>query len=179
MSIVTKKGDKGKTSLYQGKIVSKDHLRIEACGSLDELTSYLGLVKSMVREKNIVNLIELIQKDLFILATEIVTELKSLAKLKKRIDSSFIGYLNKAILEIEEKKDLEIKGFKLPGKSSISSVLDIARTITRRVERRSVTLARKKLLKNKHILIYLNRLSDLLYLLARLPKDSLNSKDLR
>jgi len=179
MSIVTKKGDKGNTSLYQGKMVSKDHLRIEACGSLDELSSYLGLAKSMIKGKNIVTLIESIQKDLFILATEMVTEIKSLGKLKKRIDSSLIDHLNKAILEIEDKKGLKIKGFKLSGKSSASSVLDIARTITRRVERRVVTLARKKLLKNKYILIYLNRLSDLLFLLARLPKDCLGAKDLK
>ncbi len=173
MSIVTKKGDKGKTSLYQGKMVSKDHIRIEACGSLDELSSHLGLVKSIANRKNIVNLIESIQKDLFILSTEVVTEIKILGKLKKRIDSSFISRLDKSILEIEEKKGLKIKGFRLPGSSPISSILDISRTIARRVERRITTLSRKKLLNNKHILVYLNRLSDLLYLLARLPKDCL------
>jgi len=175
MGIVTKKGDKGKTSLYQGKPVSKDHIRMEACGTIDELSSYLGLAKSMIKSKNIINIIESIQKDLFILATELVTEAKALKKLKRRIDSSFIDYLDKAILDLEEKKGLKIRCFQLPGASSVSSVLDISRTITRRAERRVATLGRKKLLSNKYILVYLNRLSDLLFLLARLSKDCLGT----
>jgi len=173
MGIVTKKGDKGKTSLYQGKRVNKDHIRMEACGTLDELSSYLGLAKSMIRNKNIINIIESIQKDLFILGAEIVTEAKALKKLKKRIDSSFIDYLDRAILDLEDKKGLKVRCFQLPGASSASSILDISRTITRRAERRVVVLGRKKLISNKSILVYLNRLSDLLFLLARLSKDCL------
>ena len=177
MSIVTKKGDKGKTSLYKGKLVSKDNIRIETCGSIDELSCYLGLAKSMIKKKNIIVLLESIQKDLFILATEVATEVKNSEKFKKRIDNSFVDYLNKAILDLEEKKGLKIKGFQLPGKSLISSVLDLSRVIARRVERRIVSLNRKKLLNNKYILVYLNRLSDLLYLLARLSKDYFGVKD--
>jgi len=167
MSIVTKKGDKGKTSLYQGKSVSKDHMRMEACGVLDELSSYLGLAKSMIKGKRIKGIVESIQKDLFILGSEVVTEVKSLKKLKKRIDSSFISCLDKFILDLESKKGLKIRSFQLPGVNPVSSVLDISRTITRKLERRIVSLGRKKLLSNKTILVYLNRLSDLLYLLAR------------
>ena len=167
MGIVTKKGDKGKTSLYQGKRVSKDHIRIEACGTLDELSSYLGLAKSMIGNKKIGNIIESIQKDLFILGSELASGDKVLNKLKRRINSSFIDCLNKAILDLEKKKGLKIRCFQLSGASSVSSVLDISRTIARRLERRVVALGRKKLLNNKCILVYLNRLSDLLYLLAR------------
>ena len=167
MSIVTKKGDKGKTFLYQGKSVSKDHVRMEACGVLDELSSYLGLAKSMIKGKRIKGIVESIQKDLFLLGSEVVTEVKSLNKLKKRIDSSFIGCLDKVILDLESKKGLKIRSFQLSGVNPVSSVLDISRTITRKLERRIVTLGRKKLLSNKTILVYLNRLSDLLYLLAR------------
>ncbi len=176
MGIVTKKGDKGKTSLYQGKPVSKDHIRIEVCGTIDELSSYLGLAKSMIKNRKICGIIESIQKDLFILCTEIVTEAKALNKLKKRIDGSFINYLDKAILGLENKKGLKIRCFQLPGTSPISSVLDISRTIARKLERRVVGLVRKKLLSNKCILVYLNRLSDLLFLLARLSKNCLESK---
>ncbi len=179
MGIVTKKGDKGKTSLYQGKPVSKDHIRMEACGTIDELSSYLGLAKSMIKNRKIGGIIESIQKDLFILGTEIVTEGLALKKLKKRIDSSFIDCLDKAILDLEEKKGLKVRCFQLPGASSVSSVLDISRTITRRAERRVTTLGRKKLLSNKCILVYLNRLSDLLFLLARLSKDCLGGQGLR
>ncbi len=175
MGIVTKKGDNGKTSLYRGKPVGKDDIRIEACGTLDELSSYLGLAKSMIKNKKIAGIIESIQKDLFVLCTELVTEAKALKKLKKRIDSSFIDCLDKAILDLEKKKGLGVSCFQLPGDSSVSSVLDISRTITRKLERRVVTLGRKKLLSNKCILVYLNRLSDLLYLLARLSKDCLGA----
>jgi len=173
MGIVTKKGDKGKTSLYQGKRVGKDHIRMEACGTIDELSSYLGLAKSMVKSKKIINIIESIQKDLFILDTEIVTEGLALKKLKKRIDSSFVDRLDRVILDLEEKKGLKTKCFQLPGAGSVSSIFDISRTIARRAERRVATLGRKKLLSNKSILIYLNRLSDLLYLLARLSEGTI------
>lgn len=175
MGIVTKKGDKGKTSLYQGRRVSKDHIRMEACGTLDELSSYLGLAKSMIKSKNIINIIESIQKDLFILGTELVTEGLALKKLKKRIDSSFIDCLDKVMLDLEEKKGLKVRCFQLPGAGSVSGVLDISRTIARKLERRVTTLGRKKFLSNKCILVYLNRLSDLLYLLARLSKDCLGA----
>ena len=174
MSIVTKKGDKGMTSLYRGRRVSKDHIRIEACGTIDELSSYLGLSKSMIKNRKISNIIESIQKDLFILCTEIVTETKALEKLKKRIDNSFTNYLDKAIKGLEEEKGIRIKCFKRSGENSISSILDICRTIARRAERRVIALRRKRLLSNKHILSYLNRLSDLLFLLARASEGSLN-----
>ena len=173
MGIATKKGDNGKTSLYQGKRVSKDHIRIEACGVLDELSSCLGLAKSMVKDKKIIGVIESIQRDLFVLCTEIVTESKALNKLKKRIDSSFIDCLDKVILDLEGKKGLKVRCFQLSGASPVSSILDLSRTIARKLERRVVTLNRKKLLSNKYILVYLNRLSDLLFLLARLSEGTI------
>ncbi|MFH1519384.1 MAG: cob(I)yrinic acid a,c-diamide adenosyltransferase [Candidatus Omnitrophota bacterium] len=167
MSIVTKKGDKGKTGLWQGPRVSKDHIRIEACGTLDELSSCLGLSKSMIKDRQAKKIIEDIQKNLFILGTEIVTETKSLNKLKQRIDNSFIGCIDKIIKGLEDEKNLKIGCFQLPGENTLASSLDICRAVTRRAERRVITLSRKKLLRNKYILTYLNRLSDLFYLLAR------------
>ncbi|MCK4519596.1 MAG: cob(I)yrinic acid a,c-diamide adenosyltransferase [Candidatus Omnitrophica bacterium] len=167
MSIVTKKGDRGKTHLYQGPRVSKDHIRIESCGTLDELSSYLGLSKSMIKNKQIKKIIEKIQKDLFILCAEIATEAKSLNKLKERIDNSFVECLDGIIKGLEDKKSLRVRYFQVSGENPVSSTLDICRTIARRAERRVITLKRKKFLSNRHILIYLNRLSDFLYLLAR------------
>lgn len=166
MSIVTKKGDQGETHLYQGRRVSKDHIRIESCGTLDELSSCLGLSKSMIKNKQIRKTIEKIQKDLSILCTEIATEFKSLNKLKQRIDNSFVGRLDEIIKDLEDKKSLKVRGFQVSGEDPVSSTLDICRTVTRRAERRVTTLNRKKFLSNRYILIYLNRLSDLLYLLA-------------
>lgn len=164
MSIVTKRGDRGKTSLYKGARVSKDHIRVEAVGSLDEVSSYLGISKSLIKSKKKKKIIESIQKDLFIVNSEIATPSKSL---KKRISYSQVSRLEQEIIDLEGKLTPKLKGFSLAGKNKVSSNLDLARTITRRAERRAVTLARKKKLKNENILVYLNRLSDLLYLLAK------------
>jgi cob(I)alamin adenosyltransferase len=173
MGIVTKKGDSGKTSLYRGGRVSKDDIRIDTCGIIDELSSYLGLSKSMIGNKPVAAIINSIQEDLFVLSTEIVTEAKQRRQLKKRIDTSYVERLDEFLIDLEEKKGLRTKCFKIPGASPVSSVLDIGRTIARRAERSVTTMARKKILTNKYILIYLNRLSDLLFLLARLSKNCL------
>lgn len=167
MSIVTKRGDNGQTSLYCGGRVMKDHIRIEACGDLDELCSYLGMSKCLTKDKKEKELIVSVQKDLFVIGSEIATPANMLARLKKKIDSDDVRRVEKALERIETKSQHPRRAFAIPGKDSVSSVLDIARAVTRRVERRTVTLRNKQMLKNTHILVYLNRLSDLLYLLAR------------
>lgn len=168
MRITTKQGDKGKTQLCWGKRVSKDHIRIEACGEIDELNSYLGALKSIVKSKKIKTLFTLIQRNLIILSTELVCEPKFINKVKKRINSKQVEALGSEIRKLERKCTQLEKAFHLPGKSLASSLLDISRCVARRAERRVVTLQKKKMVKNEFILIYLNRLSDLLYLLARL-----------
>ena len=168
MKITTKTGDKGKTSLYKGKRVSKDDIRIEICGTLDELSACLGLAKSLVKKnKNIKELIASIQKELFIIGSEIACQSKFIEQLQKRIGSDQVENIDKFIQKLEKKKENKLKCFSLSGKNFISAVFDLARTTARRAERRVVTLQRKKVLKNDQIIIYLNRLSDLLYLLAR------------
>ncbi|MBP7087780.1 MAG: cob(I)yrinic acid a,c-diamide adenosyltransferase [Candidatus Omnitrophica bacterium] len=166
-SIVTKFGDKGKTLLYSGTVVDKDHISIETCGEIDELSSYLGLAKSLIKSKRTKKIIEFCQQDLFLIGTEVALEAKDIIRLKERINKSFISNLERRILQLEKKGVIKKRCFHLPGKNIISGNLDVARAITRRVERKIVTLAKKKKLKNKHILVYLNRLSDFLYLLAR------------
>ncbi|MCQ9205411.1 MAG: cob(I)yrinic acid a,c-diamide adenosyltransferase [Omnitrophica bacterium] len=167
-SIVTKTGDKGKTSLCQGRRVNKDNVRIEACGVLDELCSYLGLAKSLIKAGKIKKTIETIQKDLFVIGTELATEKKFISQIKKRISFEQINYLEKIINSLERNSKLIKPCFQLPGHNLLSSSLDVSRTIARKLERRTTTLIRKKVLADNHILVYLNRLSDLLYLLARL-----------
>ncbi len=167
MSITTKTGDKGKTSLYQGGRVSKDNLRVELCGGVDELCSYLGLAKSLLKPKKVKNIIESIQKDLFIIGSEIASETKFLKKLKNKINKADVNRLEKIIKELEAKNKVRSRCFYLPGQNAVSAALDISRTITRRIERRITTSLRKKIIKNNYILIYLNRASDLLFLLAR------------
>lgn len=167
MSITTKKGDRGITSLCFGAPVSKDNIRLEACGTLDELNSFLGLAKSLIKQKKNKKLIESLQGDLFVIGAELATKRVSLAKLRKRIDKSYASRLENAICELEKKKVIKGSCFCLPGANPASGTLDIARTIARRAERLIVTLKRRGKLHNDSILVYLNRLSDLLYLLAR------------
>jgi cob(I)alamin adenosyltransferase len=166
MRITTKDGDSGLTSLLYGGRVRKDNLRVEACGMLDELSSFLGLSKSLSKKKAVKKLINRAQKDLFIIGSETACRPHSVRKLKNRIKQENIKNLESFIETLEENKPGR-HSFVLPGKSRLSATFDVARTIARRTERRMVTLNRKRMIKNKYILIYLNRLSDLLYLLAR------------
>jgi ATP:cob(I)alamin adenosyltransferase len=177
MGIITKKGDKGFTFLYKGGRVKKDDLRIEICGCLDEVVAFLGLSKCLTKKKTLKRLLERIQKDLFLIGTEIATLPSFLKSFKKRIEKKHIDYLEEHIKDLEKKKVLKKKGFYLPTDNLFSGYLEISRVLTRKVERRIVSLKNKKGLKNNFILIYLNRLSDLLYLLAR--KEEKNPKNLK
>ena len=167
MSIVTKKGDTGKTSLFFGGVVSKDNPRVELNGALDELSSFLGMAKSLIKDKAAKKSLEGVQKDLIVINAEIATLPKFLAKLKKRIDRRDVGRLEKGIKELETKSPAGNLYFSLPGQNLVSSCLHVARTIARRAERRCVTLSKKGLIKNPSMLAYLNRLSDFLYFVAR------------
>jgi ATP:cob(I)alamin adenosyltransferase len=167
MSIVTKKGDKGRTSLFLGGCVAKDSPIMELEGALDELCSFLGLSKSLIKDRTKKKALESIQEDLFVIGAEVATAPRFLKRLKIKIEKNDVGRLEKIIDGLEAKRTLKECCFCLPGKNLTSSALDISRTIARRSERRAVSLTKKKLLKNPYILVYLNRLSDLLYLLAR------------
>jgi len=153
MKISTKRGDNGTTSLLYGSRVKKDSLRIEACGALDELNSFLGLCKNRLKNKKWVNLITRIQKDLFLAGSETVCRGNDAFRLRKKIGCGEVRQLERSIEELERRH--KCGAFVLPGANDISAHLDIARTVARRAERRVVAL------------VYLNRLSDLLFLLAR------------
>jgi cob(I)alamin adenosyltransferase len=167
MSITTKTGDNGMTYLYMGGKVSKDDIRVEAYGSIDELCSFLGMSKTQIKDKKIKNMIESIQKDLFVVSSELAVCPKFINKIKEKTDQNCVDKIEKFIKMFERKKVPKLHCFAVPGNNFISSILDVSRTVARRAERRIVTLKNKKDLKNNYILIYLNRLSDLLYLLAR------------
>lgn len=167
MSITTKTGDNGDTSLLYGGRVSKDDLRIETNGILDELNSFLGLSKSLLKGRQQKGIIDRIQRDISTLISEIAAGTKSVHRLRRRIKKDDIRMLECLIKKLEKKRGLKRRSFAIPGKNTLSATLDIARTIARTAERRIVTLKNKKVVKSEIIPVYLNRLSDLLYLLAR------------
>ncbi len=167
MTIVTKKGDRGETSLYPAGRVSKDHPRMELVGALDELNAFLGVSKCLIKDAALHASIESVQQDLFLLGAEAVTPPAFLKKLKKKIASSHIRRLERCIGRLEKRRSGGSLCFSIPGKTLVSSSLDVSRTITRRAERRAVSLRRQGKISNPLFLVYLNRLSDFLYLLAR------------
>ena len=167
--IYTKNGDNGSTFLLFCEKVAKNDIRVECYGTIDECISFLGLAYSVSTEKNISEIIIKIQRNLFILSTEIACPKEKYNRLKtkyKTTKKTMIDQLEKSI-DKYQKLIPEINYFVLPGSSELSSYIDISRTICRRAERIAVSIENMNLLNNKMILSYLNRLSDLLYTLAR------------
>jgi len=159
--IYTKTGDQGKTSLFSGKRVLKSDIRVESYGSVDELNSMLGVVCASLAQSEIKKEILTIQKDLFEIGSALANpSLLKLPKLKKRVK-----FFEKKIDELTKSIPL-LSNFILPGGSQSGSLLHLARTVCRRVERQIVLLANSQRM-DKEILIYFNRLSDLLFTYAR------------
>ena len=167
MGIVTGRGDKGMTSLYCGAEVGKDDIRVEACGALDEVSSFLGMAKSSAKNSRTKSVANRVQKELIVLSSEISASPAATYRLRKKIGKGSVSMLEKEIDCLENKCGVRVKSFCLQGDNTVSGALDTARAITRRAERRCVTMTKKNMLKNRDIIAYLNRLSDLLYLLAR------------
>ncbi|MGI9455627.1 MAG: cob(I)yrinic acid a,c-diamide adenosyltransferase [Aeoliella sp.] len=169
MKIYTKTGDEGQTSLYGGQRVAKDHVRIEACGVVDELNAELGVVRAEIAAmkqfpEDIDALVVRVQNELFDIGAEIATP-QPAEKGTALIGSTHIGALEQAIDHWQEALP-PLKAFILPGGSAASAQLHVARAICRRGERLLVTVARESELRREPI-VYLNRLSDLLFVLAR------------
>ena len=167
MSITTKTGDKGWTDLLFERRVRKDTARLEAYGTLDELNSFLGLAKSQVRRKWVKECIHRCQFDIFIVSSEIAVFPQDSKRLEYRVDRPRVRWLEEQIEQLEGKLELEECCFLIPGESRTSALLDVCRCLARRGERLAVGLHHRKALGNALVLTYLNRLSDLLYLLAR------------
>lgn len=163
MTIYTKTGDKGTTSLFDNKRVSKDHIRVESYGTIDELNSFMGLAKNYVDDEEMYNLIESIQNKLFTVGSYLATE--DPAKVKYQIKETDIEDLEKIIDKYMGKLG-EVKGFIVPGSGKKSAYLHVARTICRRAERRIISLSQEVEI-DPLVMKYVNRLSDCLYALAR------------
>ena len=170
MSIATKTGDNGTTGLMYGRRVPKTHPRVEACGTLDELNSALGLARATAPEKFVSDNLFWIQKSLVDVMGEVGVLTEDLPRYAKDgyslIKPELTAKLDALVKEIESQK-VSFKHWATPGASVHSAALDMARTICRRAERRVCALRESGQMMNGEIVIYLNRLSDLLWLLAR------------
>lgn len=182
MKIYTKTGDKGQTSLYGGKRVSKTDLRVEAYGTLDELNAFIGYAKSLIENPTIAEQLAIIQSDVFTLSAEMATpsDKITLANGKPRlpliIENKDIAKLEKWI-DIWQENLPPLQYFILPSGGLASSSLHICRTITRRAERISVALQETESLREE-LLQYLNRLSDYFFVIARIvAKESGNKEE--
>jgi cob(I)alamin adenosyltransferase len=171
MKIYTKTGDLGDTGLYAGPRVRKDDLRIEAYGTVDELNAVLGLARGQDLPQDIESLLKGIQNTLFDLGAELATP-NPQARGTNFVSAAQIEALEHAIDKFEANLP-SLKTFILPGGTPGASWLHLARTVCRRAERRVVTLADRLNSDNTaaklspQVIIYLNRLSDLLFVLAR------------
>lgn len=160
MKIYTKTGDKGTTSLYGGKRVKKNHPRIKVCGSIDELNSLLGVALTKLEDKKVKEFIEQVQKDLFLIGTNLSDAPANLDIFSQRVEE-----MEKYIDEFSEKLP-KLKNFILPRGNEAACYLFFARAVARRLERELVALSDKESVDEK-ILVYFNRLSDLLFVMGR------------
>lgn len=166
INLINKSGDNGTSSLFSGERISKSSLRLEALGDLDELVSVLGLARCHVENKKFKKDLLRLQRALFCVGSELATTPKRINLLPYRIDGSFIKNFEGEVKALHDKVSLK-EGFVIPGNNLPSAYLHHARTLARRFERRVVSLFERKEIKNKNLLIFLNRLSVYLYLMAR------------
>jgi cob(I)alamin adenosyltransferase len=165
-SIVTKTGDSGQTKLLYGAKVSKADWRVEAYGTIDELNSFLGLARALCDDEEIKTILESFQRETFIVGAELATPLEDQTRLKTRVDEAMTARLDEHVARIEARPGL-LDDWALPGATPGSAALDVARTVCRRAERCAVRLHEAGEFSNAEVLRYLNRLSDLLWLLGR------------
>ena len=170
MSIATRTGDTGTTGLMYNRRVSKCHPRVEAYGSVDELNAAIGVARAAAEQDFVRGHLLAVQQDLVVLMGELATLVEDLPRyLKdgfKRVTSEMTAKLDELVKTIES-QNISFKGWATPGATVNAAALDVARTTCRRAERRACALQESKQLENLEIIIYLNRLSDALWLLAR------------
>jgi cob(I)alamin adenosyltransferase len=168
MSIATKRGDGGQTGLAGGIRVSKTHPRVECYGTIDELISQMGFARSICLDAEIRERLKSIQRELYKVGSAIATPPES-KKTPPEITAGMVDALEAEVHRIEAEPGV-LADWSLPGELPDSAAIDVARTICRRAERLATALMEAAVIQNPHILAYLNRLSDLLWLLGRLAE---------
>jgi len=180
MSIVTRTGDKGETSLMYGHRVSKGDARVDAYGCIDELTAALGLARSIGTDKFVSDEILAAQKDLIVVMGELATAPSDQERYAKDgfhvTTPAMVDRITAVIADLEKDESLYPKDWVIPGGTRVSAALDFARATCRRAERQIIALSTSDMKFNIEILRYLNRLSDLCWVLARyVEKESRSS----
>ena len=180
MSIVTKTGDKGETSLMYSRRVPKTDPRVDAYGCVDESTAALGLARSISNQKFVSEQILAAQKDLIVVMGELATAPQDRERYAKDgfdlTTAAMVDRITAVIVDLEKDKSLYPKDWAIPGRTAVSAALDFARATCRRAERRVATLIADEKDFNSEILRYLNRLSDLCWVLARCAERSPSEK---
>jgi cob(I)alamin adenosyltransferase len=161
MKVYTKTGDKGTTGLLTGERIEKDSLRVEAYGTIDEVNSALGLARFWCSKAEVKDVIYNTQKALMM----IMAELASIQNATQYITQEHSRQLEQFIDTLDAQLP-PLQEFIVPGGNAGAAALDLARTVTRRAERQVLRLSRQETV-NEHVLITLNRLSDLCFILAR------------
>jgi cob(I)alamin adenosyltransferase len=160
--VYTRAGDSGETSLVGGARVSKASLRVDSYGDVDELNSVIGLARARLQDSEIDQSLGIIQNDLFTVAADLASPSDVAVP---RVDETLVRALEASSDHYNAELG-PLKEFILPGGSEAGAMLHLARTVARRAERRAVLLAQREDL-NPQVVVYLNRLSDLLFILAR------------
>ena len=173
MKIYTKTGDEGKTSLFDNTRVWKSHERIMSYGAVDELNSSLGIALSLELDDEIREILVKIQNDLFIVGSDLANP--DMTKKDMRTTQDMVTFLENKI-DLLEPQLPELTSFILPGGELLSSILHLSRTISRRAETHVVALLQNEGI-NQNAGIYLNRVSDLLFILARIVNHRKNRSD--
>lgn len=170
MSIATKTGDYGTTGLMYNRRVSKCHPRVEAYGAVDELNSALGMARAFATGELLRDSLLATQKDLVTIMGELATSTEDLQRYTRdgfpRLTAEMTARLDSLVQQLEA-REISFKGWATPGENPASAALDVARTVCRRAERRVCALHSAKEIQSDEMIVYLNRLSDLLWLLAR------------
>jgi len=173
----TRTGDTGETGLFDAGRIGKDKLKVEAFGSVDELNSFIGLARAFCEDKEVDSILEKIQKELFIVGADLATPSPSKTHSKiSRINPDHIQELEKDIDNFA-KKIKPLEKFILPGGNLLAAHLQVTRAVCRRAERRAVILEKEEKI-NRNVLSYLNRLSSLLFVLARYANAKTHTKEI-
>jgi cob(I)alamin adenosyltransferase len=163
--VATRTGDTGETSLFGKERVRKTDARIEALGDLDEAQATLGLARAGAPRTLAKTILDL-QRGLYVAMAEVATPRRDLARLPERLDRAAVAELERRLEAVKEKTPIGGR-FVVPGEDELSATIDLARTVVRRAERRVVELADSDVVSGEDLVPWLNRLSDLLFVLAR------------